>query len=190
MDEEKEIQNEVQDTPAEPTAEKPIKKEAKGEKSAKRAADAAAIKQKIEAMAQELQTTKEALLRTAAEYENFRKRSTKEKEAAFGNGLGYAVEQLLPILDTLTLAAGADTTDESYKKGVLMTADKCKEVFEKLEVSEIEAEGKPFDPELHAAVMRQDAPEGVESDTVLQVLQKGYLHKEKVLRHATVVVAE
>ena len=180
-----------QETPTEqPSGEPASKKEAKGEKNAKRAADAAAIKAKIEAMTKELQSAKEALLRTAAEYENFRKRSAKERDAAFGNGLGYAVEQLLPILDTLSLAANADTADESYKKGVLMTANKCQEAFEKLEVAEIEAQGMPFDPALCAAVLQQPAPEGIESGTVLQVLQKGYKHKDKVLRHATVVVAE
>lgn len=154
------------------------------------AADAAALRQKAENLEKELASTKDTLLRTAAEYENHRRRSAKEHDAAFGNGLAHAVERLLPVLDTLSLAAGAETADENYKKGVLMTMDKCREVFEKLDVSEIEAEGLPFDPELHAAVLQQPAPEGVESGTVLQVLQKGYRHKEKVLRHATVIVAE
>ncbi len=150
----------------------------------------AAAKTKLEKMEKELADAKERLLRTAAEYDNFRKRSAKEHDAAFDNGVSFCVGALLPVLDTLELAANAPTADESYKKGVLMTLTKCKEAFDKMGVCEIEAQGKPFDPALHAAVMQQPADESVESGTILQVMQKGYTLHDKVVRFATVVVAE
>ena len=153
-------------------------------------AELASVKEQLEKAAKELADAKETLLRTAAEYDNFRKRSAKEKDAAFGNGVSFAVEKLLGVLDTLALAANAQTEDESYKKGVRMTLDKAGAAFSAMGVEEIEAQDKPFDPELHAAVMQQQAPEGVESGTVVQVLQKGYTYNGKVIRHAAVAVAQ
>lgn len=138
----------------------------------------------------QLAQTKDTLLRTAAEYDNFRKRSQKERDAAFGNGVSFAVEKLLGVIDTLELAANAQTADEAYKKGVLMTLDKAKAALKALNVEEIEAEGQPFDPQCHAAVMQQPAPEGVESGTILAVMQRGYRRDGKVIRHAAVTVAE
>ena len=139
---------------------------------------------------EKLAETKDTLLRTAAEYENFRKRSAREHDAAFDNGVSFAVNTLLPVLDTLEIAADAPTADESYKKGVTMTLDKCREAFGKMGVSEIEAQGKPFDPELHAAVLQQPSTDDMPSGTVTQVMQKGYLLHDKVIRHAAVAVAE
>ncbi len=154
------------------------------------AAEVEGFKAKIEALEKDISDAKDTLMRTAAEYDNHRKRSVKEHDAAFGNGVGFAVLQLLPIVDTLELAAGTPSSDEGYKKGVEMTLAKCKEAFEKLEVKEIDAIDKPFDPEFSNAVMRQPASEGVESGTVIQVMQKGYMLKDKVIRHAVVAVAE
>ena len=85
------------------------------------AAQAAAAKARAEELEKQLAETKDALLRTAAEYDNFRKRSAREHDAAFGNGVSHAVNLLLPVLDTLSYAANAATEDENYKKGVLMT---------------------------------------------------------------------
>lgn len=134
----------------------------------------------------ELTEAKSLLMRTAAEYENYRKRATKEKEGAFNNGVGFAVNTLLPLIDTLESAEAAVTTDEEYKKGVTLTLLKCQEAFKLLGVEEIEALGAPFDPNLHSAVMQTD--EG-ESGTVTRVLQKGYRLSGKVIRHAMVAVA-
>ena len=131
---------------------------------------------------------RDQLLRTAAEYENFRKRSQKEYEGAYTGGLGQAVLELLPVLDALSAAANADTVDEEYKKGVLMTLSTAQDIFTKLGVQEIEALGKPFDPALHNAVMREEA-DGAESGTVTRVMQKGYTQNEKVIRYAMVAVA-
>ena len=144
----------------------------------------------MEQLEKKLAESKDTLLRTAAEYENFRKRSAREHDAAFDNGVSFSVTALLPVLDTLELAANAETADESYKKGVLMTLEQCHTAFDKMGVKEIEALGKPFDPELHAAVMQQPATEECPSGTVAQVMQKGYLLHDKVVRHAMVAVAE
>lgn len=129
-------------------------------------------------------------MRTAAEYDNYRKRTSREKDMVFNNGLTFAVTQLLPVADALEMAAAAPTEDENFKKGVEMTLAKWTEAMSKLGIEEIDALNKPFDPERHSAVLQQPAPEGVESGTVLQVLQKGYRLGDKVVRHATVAVAE
>ena len=167
-------------------------KEHKEHKPGKEAlhAQLAAAQQKAEDLSAQLAQAKDTLMRTAAEYDNFRKRSAREKDAAFGDGVAFAVEKLLGVLDTLSLAANTPTQDENYKKGVMMTLEQCAKAFEAIGVEEIEAEGKPFDPQLCAAVMQQAAPEGTESGTVTQVLQKGYTYKGKVVRHASVAVAE
>lgn len=148
----------------------------------------AAAEEQVTRMEGELQSAKDSLLRTAAEYENYRKRSQKETDSAFGNGVSCAACELLPVIDTLEVAAMAPTTDEEYKKGVVLTLQKCSEVFKKLGIYEIEALGQPFDPELHNAVMQEEA-EGAESGTVTKVMQKGYKLNEKVIRHAMVAVA-
>ena len=97
--------------------------------------------------------------------------------------------QILDILDTLNMAADAPCADENYKKGVTMTLDKAAKAMEKLNISEIEAMDKEFDPNLMNAV-QQVPVEGKESGTVVQVFQKGYKLGDKIIRHATVVVAE
>ena len=173
----------------EENAEQEPKKHGK-EKKKDLAAELEAAKAAAAAAEAALSAAKDQLLRTAAEYENFRKRSAREQDAAFNNGVGFAVSQILAILDTLDMAANAPTTDENYKKGVMMTLDKAAAAFKVLKVEEIPALGLPFDPEVHSAVMQQPAAEGQESGTVVQVFQKGYKLGDKVVRHATVVVAE
>ena len=133
---------------------------------------------------------KDQLLRMAAEYENYRKRSTREADQKFNDGVSFAVNQIIPILDTLEMAANAPTTDENYKKGVTMTLDKAAKALNALHVEEIEALGKPFDPNFMNAVQQIPAPDGQESGTVITVYQKGYKLGDKIVRHATVVVAE
>ena len=93
------------------------------------------------------------------------------------------------ILDTLDMAANAACTDENYKKGVVMTLDKAAKALETLNITEIEAMDKPFDPNFMNAVQQIPA-EDKESGTVVQVFQKGYKIGDKIIRHATVVVAE
>ena len=149
-----------------------------------------AVKAKLEDAQQEAGQTKDKLLRMAAEYDNYRKRSTREADQKFGDGVSHAVEKIIPILDTLDMAANAPTTDENYKKGVVMTLDKAAKALEALHVEEIEVLGKPFDPNFMNAVQQIPAPDGQESGTVVTVFQKGYKLGDKIIRHATVVVAE
>ena len=148
------------------------------------------LKAQLEAAQAQAKAAEDRLLRTAAEYDNYRKRTTAEKDARFNDGVSFALTQILEILDTLDMAANAPCTDESYKKGVTMTLDKAAKAMEKLRVEEIPALGQPFDPNLHAAVQQVPAAEGQESGQVVQVYQKGYKLGDKIIRHATVVVAE
>ena len=130
------------------------------------------------------------LLRTAAEYDNYRKRSQREADQKFNDGVSHAVTQILGILDTLDMAANAACTDENYKKGVMMTLDKAAKALETLNITEIEALNQPFDPNFMNAVSQAPAAEGQESGSVTQVFQKGYKIGDKIIRHAMVVVAE
>ena len=156
----------------------------------KKARELEAVKAKLDAAEKNANQAKDQLLRMAAEYENYRKRSTREADQKFNDGVSYAVNQIIPILDTLDMAANAPTTDENYKKGVLMTLDKAAKALDALHVEEIEALGKPFDPNFMNAVQQIPAPDGQESGTVITVYQKGYKLGDKIVRHATVVVAE
>ena len=156
----------------------------------KKAREMEAVKAKLDAAEQNAAQAKEQLLRMAAEYDNYRKRSTREADQKFNDGISFAVNQIIPILDTLDMAANAPTTDENYKKGVVMTLDKAAKALEALHVEEIEALGKPFDPNFMNAVQQIPAPDGQESGTVITVYQKGYKLGDKIVRHATVVVAE
>ena len=146
-------------------------------------------KAKAEAAENKAKELNDRLLRTAAEYDNFRKRSAREADQKFNDGVSFAVTQILDILDTLNMAAAAPCADENYKKGVTMTLDKAAKAMEKLNISEIEAMDREFDPNLMNAV-QQVPVEGKESGTVVQVFQKGYKLGDKIIRHATVVVAE
>ena len=156
----------------------------------KKARELEAIKAKLDAAEKDAAQTKDKLLRMAAEYDNYRKRSTREADQKFNDGISFAVNQIIPILDTLDMAANAPTTDENYKKGVTMTLDKAAKALAALHVEEIEALGKPFDPNIMNAVQQIPAPDGQESGTVITVYQKGYKLGDKIVRHATVVVAE
>lgn len=147
-----------------------------------------AVHAELEAAKSEAAKTKDLFLRTAAEYDNYRKRTTKEKDAAFSNGVSHAAEKVLPLVDTLEIAAAAETADENYKKGVLMTLDKAHAILKDLGLEEIPALDQPFDPALHAAVMQQPT-EGKKPGIVVQVYQKGYTLNGRVVRHAMVVVS-
>ena len=149
-----------------------------------------AVQAKLEAAEAKSKELKDQLLRTAAEYDNYRKRTAREADMKFNDGVSHAVTQILTILDTLDMAANADCTDENYKKGVMMTLDKAAKALDTLHIVEIEALGKPFDPQFMNAVQQVPPEEGQESGTVVRVFQKGYKIGDKIIRHATVVVAE
>lgn len=169
---------------AEPKAEKKV--EGKHEHHHEKAA----LEAKLEASEKKNEELKNQLLRTAAEYDNYRKRSQREADQKFNDGVSHAVTQILGILDTLDMAANAVCADENYKKGVMMTLDKAAKALENLNITEIEALNKPFDPNFMNAVQQVSPAEGQESGDVVQVFQKGYKIGDKIIRHATVVVAE
>lgn len=171
---------------AEPAAEKTEKKDWFGKKSK----ELEAVKAKLEAAEQANAKLKDQMLRTAAEYDNYRKRSAREADQKFNDGVSHAVNQILAILDTLDMAANAECTDENYKKGVVMTLDKAEKALKTLNITEIESMGKPFDPNFMNAAQQVPAEDGQESGTVVRVFQKGYMIGDKIIRHATVVVAE
>ena len=181
------------ETPAEPADAEPEQAKPEKEKKdwfGKKNRDLEAAKAKLEEAEKKNGELKDQLLRTAAEYDNYRKRTAREADRKFNDGVCHAVTQILGILDTLDMAARAECTDENYKKGVMMTLDKADKALTTLQIEEIEALGKPFDPQFMNAVQQVPPAEGQESGTVVQVFQKGYKIGDKIIRHATVVVAE
>ena len=127
-------------------------------------------------------------LRLAAEYDNYRKRTAKEKEALWAQAKADTAVAFLPVYDNLERALKQETADEAYKKGVEMTMNQLKEVFSKLGITEIDALGKPFDPNLHNAIMHVE-DENFGENTVAEVFQAGFMLGEKVIRFAMVKVA-
>lgn len=142
----------------------------------------------IEALKKELSEEKEKYLRLDAEYYNYRQRSAKEKADAYDSALINTVTEILTVVDNFERALAAQTEDENFKKGVDMIFRQYLAILDKLGVKEIEAEGKPFDPNFHNAVS-QTEDESLGENTVAAVLQKGYVLGKKVIRHAMVTVA-
>ena len=131
---------------------------------------------------------RDAHLRVAAEFDNFRKRTIKEKEASYGNGKADAVAKMLPVYDNLERALNQETTDAAYKKGVEMTMNELVKIFTALGVEIFGNVGDAFDPNLHNAVMHIENEE-LGENTIAQVFQKGFKIGEKVVRFAMVQVA-
>ena len=124
----------------------------------------------------------------AAEYDNFRRRSAKEKTDAYSSAKADAALAFLPVFDNLQRALAALCTDEAYAKGVEMTMTQLRQVLEKLGITEIDALNQPFDPNLHNAVMHVD-DDSVGESTVVEVFQSGFKMGDKVIRFAMVKVA-
>ena len=130
----------------------------------------------------------DSFLRLAADYDNFRKRTVKEKEASYGNGRADTVGKLLPVYDNLERALNQPTEDAAYKKGVEMTMNELVKIFTTLGVEIFGEAGESFDPNLHNAVMHID-DESLAENTISQVFQKGFKLGDKVIRFAMVQVA-
>ena len=130
----------------------------------------------------------DAHLRLAAEYDNFRKRTIKEKEASYGNGKADAVAKMLPVYDNLERALNQETTDAAYKKGVEMTMAELVKIFTSLGVEIFGNVGDEFDPNLHNAVMHIENEE-LPENSISAVFQKGFKIGDKVVRFAMVQVA-
>ncbi len=126
--------------------------------------------------------------RILAEFENFKKRSKKEREVLYNSILSDVVESILPILDNLENAAKAETKDENYKQGIELVLKQFNDVLRSKGIEEIEAMGETFDPELHEAVRSvQDETKGEKE--IVEVYRKGYKIGSKVIRHSMVAVA-
>ena len=143
---------------------------------------------KTAALEEELKTEKDKYLRLAAEYDNYRKRSTKEREGLYDDIKADTVSRLLPVYDNLERALKQKCTDEAFYKGIEMTMTQLMEIFTKLGVSEIPALGQKFDPDVHNAVMHVEDAEA-EENTVIEEFQKGFRLGDKVIRFSMVKVA-
>lgn len=138
----------------------------------------------IESLKKQLDEKNDQYLRLAAEYDNFRKRSEKEKSDCYAAAYGAALSAFLPLTDSL-YQASMFTPDD---KGIRLLLKQNSDILEKLGIKEMETDGKPFDPNLHNAIMHEENPE-VGENVITQTFQKGYLMGDKVLRPAMVKVA-
>lgn len=127
-------------------------------------------------------------LRLAAEFDNFRKRSQREKDAVYLDATADAVKKFLPVYDNLERALKNETADEAYKKGVEMTMAELKKIFGSMDVEIFGATGEAFDPQRHNAVMHVE-DESLGENVIAEVFQTGFAMKEKVIRFAMVKVA-
>lgn len=171
-------QNQIPEEAVEETAEEVTE-------TAEEAAPEATEEEKLQ---QALKEQEDKYLRLLAEYDNYRKRSQKEKENAWTTAKADTIKELLPVYDNLERALKQETADEAYAKGVQMTMQQLKTVLEKLGVEEIPAQGETFDPNFHNAVMHME-DEAMGENIVAEVFQAGFKMGEKVIRHAMVKVA-
>lgn len=159
----------------------------KGKKCKKLEAEIEKLKKELEDEKKASEESNKKYLTMLAEYDNFRRRSTKEKEGAYSDAYIDVLEKILPVLDNLERAA-AYKDGESVLHGLELTLKSFNEVLSKLGIKEIDAVGGKFDPNLHNAVMHVEDDEHGEGE-VVEVLQKGYMCGDKVLRYAMVKVA-
>ena len=162
-----------------PSGKKQDKKESKG---------AGEKKEEQSSPAEELKGANDRYLRLLAEYDNYRKRSQKEKDSLYADIKSDTVAKFLPVYDNLVRALAQSTEDRAYRRGVEMIMTQFNTTMEKLGVTEIESLGQKFDPAFHNAVMHvEDAEKG--ENEIVEVFQKGFLMGDKVIRFAMVKVA-
>ena len=197
MDETKNFEEatEAEVTEAAETAEQEVEPEEKlsrnDKKKLKKAeAEAEKLAGENKALADQLAEANDKYMRLYAEYDNFRRRSQKEKEGIYTDAYVDALTKILPILDNLERAAqyGGEDADHPLAKGLELTLKSFSETMEKMGVSEIPALGEQFDPNVHNAVMHVD-DESFGENEVVEVFMKGYAKGDKVLRHSMVKVA-
>lgn len=143
---------------------------------------------KIDEIESALEETKDKYLRLMAEYDNYRKRTAKEKTETYNNAVSDSITEILPVIDTFEMALKTECSDESFKMGVEKIYNMFRKSLEKLGVTEIEALGKEFDPNLHNAIKQVEETDYAEN-YVCEVFQKGYRLGKKVIRHSMVAVA-
>jgi len=164
-----------------------MKNQKKEKKSDKKETEA--LKAEVEALKKELADTKDSHLRSLAEYDNFRKRSQREKDAVYGDAKANTLALLLPVIDNFDRAAENKTDDpEVYKKGIEMIISQFSDILKRLEVERFGEVGDEFDPNMHNAVMHVENDE-LPANTIAAVFEKGYKMGNRILRFATVQVA-
>lgn len=163
-------------------------KDMKQEENINKADELIELKKQIEAQKVQIEETEDRLKRVAAEFDNYKKRSSKEKDGLYNSLVGDIVSNFLPIIDNLEKAVEAETKDEEYRKGIELVLKQFKDVLAARGVTEIEAVGKTFDPEIHEAVSSvQDETKGEKE--IVQEYRKGYMIGNRVIRHSMVIVA-
>ena len=146
------------------------------------------LKAELEALKAEKNELYDKYLRTLAEYDNFRKRSQREKDAIYGDATAESVKKLLPVLDSFERALNYECKDEEFKKGISLIQNTLKDVFDSMGVKEIPDIGEQFDPNLHEAVMHNEDPAYGEN-VITDCYRKGYTLNDKVIRFSMVIVA-
>ena len=136
-----------------------------------------------------LEQERERYLRLFAEFDNFRKRTAKEKLEAYSDATARCIGELLPVVDNFERAVDAPCTDEQYHSGMVMILTQLRNFLDKAGVTEIEALGAEFNPNIHNAIKQTEATEEFPENTVSEVFQKGYMLKERLIRPAMVAVA-
>ena len=193
---EEEKENPAQEIPVEEAAAETAEtsKEEKGKKDKK--SDAKKLKAEIEELTRALEAEKkradeatDKYMRVAAEYDNFRKRSQKEKEAVYGDAVSDTVQGIIPIIDNLQYAQKYQNGDrEKFAEGVELILSQVPETLEKMNIRQFGAPGEQFNPEIHNAVLHTEDDSFGENE-IAEVLQCGYMHGDKVIRYAMVKVA-
>lgn len=187
----KPLEEEAPETETAPEPQPEGEKTAKGKKKKEKGGITFTREQveQMELAVRQLAATKDQFARLAAEYDNYRKRTAKEKETLYQDAKADTIKEFLAVYDNLERAAAAPGgEDDPHKKGLEMIFTQYKELLTKLGVSEIEAQGQPFDPERHEAVLHVD-DENFGENEVAQVFQAGFTLGGKVIRHAVVQVA-
>ena len=192
MDEKIEVTEEVvEDTASEVTEEAQEKKPADKKKVKKLEAECDALAKEKAALEVAIAEANDKYTRLFAEYDNYRKRSAKEREGVYTDAYVDAIKDILPILDNMERALqykDAQSGDDNMAKGLEMIMKSFAESLTKMGVSEIEALGKTFDPNLHNAIMHVDDEQFCEGE-IVEVFMKGYIKGDKVIRHSVVKVA-
>lgn len=150
--------------------------------------EAGADEDEIAGLRNQVNEWKDSYLRLLADYDNYRKRTAREKETCYTSAKAETIKHLLPVYDNIERAVNNPTSDEAYKKGIEMIFQQLKDIFGALGVTEIEAEGAKFDPEKHNAVMHIE-DDTFEENSVAEVFQRGFEIDGIVIRHAVVKVA-
>lgn len=185
------LEEETPETEAAPEARSEGEKAAKGRKKKEKGGITFTREQveQMELAAKQLESVKDQFVRLTAEYENYRKRTAKEKDSLYQDARADTVREFLAVYDNLERAAATEGDDDSpHKKGLVMIFHQYQELLKNLGVEEIEAQGQPFDPESMNAVMHID-DENYGENTVAQVFQAGFRMGDRVVRHAIVQVA-